>query len=104
MMVILLVCSYLLGSIPFAYLIVKWLKGIDIRRVGSLNPGAANVITQAGKGAGALVVLLDFGKGLLPVIIATMLGLPLWVAGLSGIVAVIGHCCPSIWALMAERV
>ena len=94
MIAILLVCSYLIGSIPFAYLIVKWLKDIDIRRVGSLNPGAANVISQAGKRTGALVVLLDFSKGILPVIIANMLGFPLWVAGLCGIAAVIGHCWP----------
>jgi glycerol-3-phosphate acyltransferase PlsY len=94
MVIILLVCSYLVGSIPFGFLIVKWLKGIDIRKVGSLNPGAANVISQAGKGAGALVVLLDFGKGLLPIAIATVLGFPFWVAGLCGIFAVIGHCWP----------
>jgi glycerol-3-phosphate acyltransferase PlsY len=94
MVIILLIGSYLIGSIPFAYLIVRWLKNIDIRRVGSLNPGAANVISQVGKGVGALVVLLDFGKGLLPVFIATSLGFPLWVAGLSGILAVVGHCWP----------
>ncbi len=94
MVIILLICSYLLGSVPFAYLIVRWLKGVDIRRVGSLNPGAANVISQAGKGTGALVVLLDFGKGLLPVLVATSLGFPLWVVGLSGILAVVGHCWP----------
>ena len=94
MIVVLLVGSYLLGSVPFAYLITKWLKGVDIRAVGSRNPGAANVIIQAGRGVGALVVLLDFGKGLLPVFLAKSLGFPFWVAGLSGTLAVVGHCWP----------
>lgn len=94
MLVVLLVGSYLLGSVPFAYLFTKWLRGVDIRAVGSRNPGAANVIIQAGKGVGALVVLLDFGKGLLPVILTRSLGFPFWVAGLSGILTVAGHCWP----------
>jgi glycerol-3-phosphate acyltransferase PlsY len=92
MIIMLCVSAYLLGSIPFAFLITKWLRGFDIRKVGSLNPGAANVITQAGRGAGALVVVLDFGKGLLPVVIAQVLRYPLWVISLAGILTVIGHC------------
>jgi len=92
MVILLLIVSYLFGSIPFAYLITKWLKGVDIRTVGSRNPGAANVITQVGKGAGALVVLFDFGKGFLPVFLANSLGLPTWVSGVSGILSVTGHC------------
>lgn len=94
MIIILCVFSYLLGSIPFACLVTKWLKGFDIRKVGSLNPGAANVITNVGKAAGALVVLLDFGKGLLPVVVARMFGFPLWEVSLIGILAVVGHCWP----------
>jgi len=94
MVILLFIISYLFGSIPFAFLITKWLKGVDIRAVGSRNPGAANVITQVGKGAGALVVLLDFGKGFLPVFLASSLGFPIWVSGISGILSVVGHCWP----------
>jgi len=94
MIIFLCVFSYLLGAIPFAYLVTRWLKGFDIRKVGSRNPGAANVITNAGKRAGAVVVILDFGKSLLPVVIARLLGFPLWAMSLVGILAVIGHCWP----------
>jgi len=80
--------------VPFAYLISKWVKGIDIRKVGSRNPGAANVIAQVGKGAGAVVTVLDMSKGLVPVLFARSLGLPLWAAGLAGVSAVVGHCWP----------
>jgi glycerol-3-phosphate acyltransferase PlsY len=94
MLVLLFGFSYLLGSVTWAYLIPKWIKGIDIRKLGSRNPGAANVITQVGKGAGALVVLLDFGKGFFPVFLARSSNLPLWAAGVAGILAVAGHCWP----------
>ena len=94
MVIVIFIVSYLIGSMPFAYLVAKLFKGVDIRAVGSRNPGAANVITQVGKGAGALVVLLDFGKGFLPVFIVESLGFPIWVVGISSILAVAGHCWP----------
>lgn len=93
-MIILIIGSYLLGSILFAYLITEWFKGVDIRRVGSKNPGAANVIKQVGKGPGTIVVILDTAKGFIPVILAKTFGFPLWIAGFAGILAVIGHCWP----------
>lgn len=92
MIIILIIGSYLLGSIPFAWLISRWFKGIDIRQIGSRNPGAANVIKQVGKGPGTTVVILDTGKGLIPVLLARFFGFPIWVAGILGLAAVIGHC------------
>jgi glycerol-3-phosphate acyltransferase PlsY len=56
--------SYLIGSIPTAYLLVKRLKGVDVRTVGSGNVGATNVTRTAGLGAGAAVFLVDAMKGL----------------------------------------
>lgn len=63
-----LLASYLLGSIPTAYLFGKILKGIDIRKVGSGNVGATNAMRALGKGAGIAVLLLDILKGFAAVI------------------------------------
>lgn len=62
--------AYLLGSIPFGYLIAKLRGGGDIRRAGSGNIGAANVTRVVGTGAGAMTLLLDAGKGYLAVWLA----------------------------------
>lgn len=59
--------AYLAGSIPFAYLAGRLLKGVDLRTVGSGNLGATNVFRNLGTGAGAVVLLLDALKGALPV-------------------------------------
>lgn len=60
--------AYLLGSVPTGYLLVKKLKGVDIRDFGSGNIGATNVKRVAGNKAFATVLLLDFMKGFLPVL------------------------------------
>lgn len=59
------IVAYLLGSIPFGYLIVKMGSGSDVRGAGSGNIGATNVTRVAGKGAGLATLLLDVGKGYL---------------------------------------
>lgn len=64
-----LVLSYLLGSIPTAYIFAKLLKGIDIRQYGSGNIGATNVFRVIGKIPGIIVLFLDILKGYIPVII-----------------------------------
>lgn len=68
--IILILISYLIGSIPFAYIIVKAVKGIDIRSVGSGNAGATNVARVLGKWGFVSVLILDMLKGFIPVIIA----------------------------------
>jgi len=73
-----IVISYLLGSIPFGYLIVRARRGADIRDTGSGGTGATNVSRRAGKGAGVLTLLLDALKGATAVTMARLiLGLPL---------------------------
>ncbi|MDD5116672.1 MAG: glycerol-3-phosphate 1-O-acyltransferase PlsY [Candidatus Omnitrophica bacterium] len=62
-----LILSYLLGSIPTAYLFGKALKGIDIRKIGSGNVGATNALRALGRGPGAAVLFLDILKGLIAV-------------------------------------
>ena len=78
--------AYLIGAIPFSYLIAN-ARGVDVRRVGSGNVGATNVARAAGYGYGALALLLDLGKGAAGVWLGLLLGTPLWLGGL----AVIGH-------------
>ena len=78
--------AYLIGAIPFSYLIAH-ARGVDVRREGSGNVGATNVARSAGRGFGALALLLDVVKGISAVAIGWALGTPLWLAGL----AVVGH-------------
>jgi glycerol-3-phosphate acyltransferase PlsY len=86
----LILFAYLLGSIPFGYLIPKvW--NIDIRRHGSGNIGATNVFRTLGTFAGLLVFLLDLLKGTVPVIIAQLITTNPWIIILAGSAAVLGH-------------
>jgi glycerol-3-phosphate acyltransferase PlsY len=86
--------AYLLGSIPFSYLIVKVTKGRDVRTVGSGNAGATNVMRAAGKAAGAGALLLDCGKGVAAVAAARALGAPGAVVGGAAAAVVAGHVFP----------
>lgn len=85
------VLAYVLGSLPFGLWVVKALKGVDIREVGSGNIGATNVYRAAGKGAAAAVVALDIAKGALPVALALYFQLPDWAVALTGLSAILGH-------------
>ncbi len=89
---ILLIGSYILGSIPFGLLIVRAWCGIDIRKYGSGNIGATNVLRTAGKGAAAVVFVADVLKGFLPVLIAKNLfpGVE-WIPVTAGLMALVGH-------------
>jgi acyl phosphate:glycerol-3-phosphate acyltransferase len=90
------VVSYLLGSIPFGYLLVKAFRGEDIRLSGSGNIGATNVARSGAKGLGAITLLLDIGKGLLAVGLSWVLGRSAYnVCGPGG-----AACIPA-WHLMA---
>jgi glycerol-3-phosphate acyltransferase PlsY len=78
--------AYLIGSIPFSYLIAR-ARGVDLRRVGSGNVGATNVARSVGLPYGVLAFLLDWGKGVLTAGLAEYWGVPIWLAGF----AVVGH-------------
>lgn len=90
-----IIVSYLLGSIPFGYLLAKMTGKGDLRKVGSGGTGATNVMRVGGFRMAALTWILDMAKA----IAAVFLGW--WLAGrdfgaLCGLVAVIGHCYP-VW-------
>ena len=90
--------AYLLGSIPFAFLAVKWRRGVDIRTLGSGNVGATNAGRILGKPAAVAIYALDAGKGAASVLLARWLSAeadPLLEVG-AGLLAIIGHVFP-IW-------
>lgn len=70
---ILSICAYLIGSISFAYIIVKKAKGIDIREVGSGNAGTTNVYRTAGWKIALVVLFLDIFKGFIVTVISSYL-------------------------------
>jgi glycerol-3-phosphate acyltransferase PlsY len=86
--------AYLLGSIPFGYVVARYLYGMDIRAVGSGNIGATNVYRNLGWSAAVMTVVGDLGKGILPVALARWANIePQWPA-VVGLAAVVGHCFP----------
>jgi acyl phosphate:glycerol-3-phosphate acyltransferase len=93
MLWLLLLSSYLIGSIPTALIVGKLVYGIDIRDHGSKNPGATNTLRVLGKGSAIIVVLVDIGKGALAAYLPVYFNLdvePLYF----GLLAVVGHCFP----------
>lgn len=99
---LLIICDYLLGSIPTGYLTGLYLEGIDIRQHGSGSTGATNVLRTVGKRAAIFVLAIDLAKAMLAVILvklwfflapATLIPLEWkpWLIVLGGIAAVFGH-------------
>lgn len=87
--------AYLVGSLPFGYLIGRW-RGVDVRSAGSGNIGATNVGRLLGKKWGGLVLLLDGLKGLLPTLLLPHLvtDIRTHAAVLAGVAAILGHMFP----------
>ena len=89
-----IITGYLLGSIPFAYIVARLRKGVDIRDVGGGNVGALNTWRQIGPVFGLSVLALDIIKGILAVLIARWLGLTVGWVCVAGFAAVVGHNWP----------
>ncbi len=96
-----IVIAYLLGSIPFAYIMGRLVRGVDIRQVGGGNVGSLNVMREVGTAAGFAVFFGDIAKGSLAVLVAQWLGRSdpdaflIWVF-VAGFAAVVGHNWP-VW-------
>jgi glycerol-3-phosphate acyltransferase PlsY len=95
MEIVAIVFGYLLGSIPFALLLTRR-QGIELRNVGSRNPGAANVLRSAGIGRAVAVLLLDAAKGTVAVGAARVMSDDVAVATGAGLAAIVGHIYP-VW-------
>ena len=98
--VLVIIAAYLLGSIPFGYLIVRSVAGADVRESGSGGTGATNVSRRAGKAAGVVTLLLDAAKGTAAVALARLVltsdHAVNWFVVVAAVAVIIGHCFP-VW-------
>jgi glycerol-3-phosphate acyltransferase PlsY len=86
--------AYLLGSIPFGYLLYKATEGGDVREIGSGNIGATNVLRAAGPAVAIATLLLDAGKGFSAVLIARHLAGDFHWVVLAAFLSIVGHVFP----------
>ena len=89
--IVLFIFSYIYGSIPFGLILVRVIKGVDIRKIGSGNIGATNVSRVLGLKLGLVSGILDISKGFIPVIIGKYLGLSTVELFFAGLLGVVGH-------------
>ncbi len=92
---LLLLSAYLIGAIPFGFLLVRLMTGKDVRSAGSGNIGATNVLRTTGRAAGVATLILDIIKGVLAVWLADRYtgGSPLWTS-LAALAVMAGHAFP----------
>ena len=90
----LILAAYLLGSIPFGVAVARAQGGVDLRQVGSGNIGATNVLRVVGKGAAALTLLGDIGKGAVAVGLGRLLKVSPTLLAVIALAAVVGHVLP----------
>lgn len=95
-MPLVIVTAYLIGSVPFALLLARRWGASDLRRIGSGNLGAANVLRASGVKAGVLVAILDILKGALSVALAERLSGNAAAPAAAGLAAIVGHIYP-VW-------
>lgn len=87
---LLIICAFVMGSIPVGVIVAKT-KGIDLKKIGSGNIGATNVLRSLGKGPAALTLFGDMLKGALAVALGKYFGLETFYQGLIGLSAILGH-------------
>jgi glycerol-3-phosphate acyltransferase PlsY len=95
-MTLVVLSAYAIGSVPFALLLARRWGGADLRRVGSGNLGAANVLRASGVTAGVLVAMLDISKGVLSVAMARYVSDQPAAPAAAGLAAIVGHIYP-VW-------
>lgn len=88
----LLIAAYAVAAVPWGVVLGKRLSGIDLRGYGSGSIGTTNALRVLGWRISVAVFVLDFLKGLLPVVIGRAFGLPDWLVALVGVATVAGHC------------
>jgi glycerol-3-phosphate acyltransferase PlsY len=98
-LVLVVIIAYLIGSVPFGYVIVRALGGGDVRETGSGATGATNVSRTAGKAAGVFTLILDALKGAMAVVIAKLMvsgNDTDWLIAAVAIAVIVGHIFP-VW-------
>lgn len=90
--IILIIAAFFLAAIPWGVVLGRWLKGIDVRNYGSGATGTTNSLRLLGWRIAVAVLVLDFGKGIVPVVIGRWMDLPNWAVGLAAVAATAGHC------------
>lgn len=88
--------AYLVGSVPVAWVLGRWRHGVDLRDVGSGNPGTSNLFRNAGLGLAALSGPLQFAQGAIPVLVARVAGGDARLIDLAAVLAVAGNGWP-VW-------
>ncbi len=93
--VLALLAAYIVGAVPFGYLLVRWKTGRDVRTIGSGNIGATNVVRTTGRALGIVTLLLDIAKGFFAVWLAARLtnGNLLWMS-MAALAVMAGHAFP----------
>ena len=89
--IIVVIASYLLGSVPTAYLAARWMRGIDIRQRGSGQVGGSNVWHSVSRRVGVFVAVADIAKGAVAVLVARVFGLGIEWQMVAGLSAIAGH-------------
>src|SRR5258706_6362304 len=93
---VIVLAAYCIGSVPFAWLLVRRWGATDLRNVGSGNLGAANVLRASGVSAGVLVAVLDVAKGAASVLLAQSLSGGAGLPAVAGVGASVGPLYP-LW-------
>ncbi len=84
--------AFFFAAVPWGLVLGKWLKGVDVRQSGSGATGTTNSLRVLGWRIAIAIFLLDFGKGVLPVVLARWMDLPDWAVALAAVAATAGHC------------
>ena len=95
--------AYLIGAIPVGFLVARAAGGTDIRRSGSGNIGATNVLRTLGRGPAVLTLVGDIAKGYLAVSAAHAIGIEAWTAAAGAVAAVVGNCWPLFLAFRGGK-
>ena len=98
-----LLAAYLIGAIPVGFLVARIAGGTDIRRAGSGNIGATNVLRTLGRGPAVLTLVGDIVKGYLAVSAARAIGTEAWSAAGGAVAAVVGNCWPLFLAFRGGK-
>ena len=91
---LMVLASYLIGSVPSGLIVGRVYRGVDVREQGSGKTGFTNTLRSLGLGAALVVLAADLAKGLVPVLAARLVFDDPWAAALSGIAVVTGHTFP----------